>query len=358
MFKTYFKTVILVAFVILIQASYAQRWSPAKANAWYKKQGWLVGCDFIPSTAINQLEMWQGESFDTATINRELGYAQSIGMNTARVFLHDLVWKEDRIGFKKRINIFLIIASRHQIKPIFVFFDDCWNPDPKVGMQPEPKQGVHNSGWVRSPSKAIHNDSTSWHYLEEYVKDILRTFKNDKRILMWDLYNEPGNSDYLITSLPLLKKIVMWAREENLSQPVTIGVWDDNIKELNRFQLDNSDVITFHNYSDSGSLRKQVESLKKYRRPLICTEWLARSYHSTVQTNLPVFKQYNVGCLNWGLVSGKTNTIYPWTSISHPFTKEPEVWHHDLFRKDGTAYDENELKLFRELTKTKSSPIR
>src|SRR5512133_1841758 len=126
-------------------------WPVEQAWEWYRQQPWLVGCNFIPSTAINQLEMWQADSFDMKTIDRELGWAAAIGFNSMRVFLHDLVWQADAEGFKQRIKQYLAVAERHGILTMFVFFDDCWNTDPHLGRQPEPIPGVHNSGWVQSP---------------------------------------------------------------------------------------------------------------------------------------------------------------------------------------------------------------
>lgn len=326
-------------------------WSAEKANNWYKQQGWLVGSDFLPSTAINQLEMWQAETFDTATINRELGWAENLGMNTMRVFLHDLVWKNDAKGFKQRINTFLSIASKHHIKPLFVFFDDCWNEEPKYGKQPEPKVGVHNSGWMRSPAKSIHNDSTQWNYLEDYVKDILTTFKNDKRILLWDLYNEPANSDYGLTSLPLLEKIFQWAWAVRPSQPLTAGVWFETYPSVNKYQLDHSDVISFHNYGDTNSLKKAIDTLQKIGRPIVCTEYMARRNNSLFITHLPIFKRNNVAAINWGFVSGKSNTIFPWGSKEG--SPEPKIWFHDIFRKDGTPFDKNETDFIKQIIKEK-----
>src|SRR5947207_11430450 len=158
-------TVIIIFFSFLVNAQ-SNIWSAKKANDWYKQQGWLVGCNFLPSTAINQLEMWEAQTFDTVTIKRELGWAEGLGFNTLRVFLHNLVWENDPSGFKERVNIFLNIASRHHIKPLFVFFDDCWNPEPAYGKQPLPKRGVHNSGWMRSPNMSVHNDPAKWNILE------------------------------------------------------------------------------------------------------------------------------------------------------------------------------------------------
>ncbi len=346
------KRLLLIAgYCLLFITAFSQDnavWTEKKANHWYKDQPWLVGADFLPSTAINQLEMWQATTFDSTTIDRELGWAQIIGMNVMRVYLHDLAWKEDATGFKKRISAFLSIAAKHKIKILFVFFDDCWNPDPVVGKQPIPKRGVHNSGWVRSPSQTVHADSTQWKYLQEYVTDILVSFKKDKRILLWDLYNEPGNSSYGMSSLPLLKKIVEWARNAEPSPPVSMGVWFSEFPALNEFQLTNSDIITFHNYSDTVSIKSAMDSLQKRGRPVICTEYMARSNKSLFATHLPILKRYNVGAINWGLVSGKSNTIFPWGSKEG--SPEPVPWFHDIFYKDGKAYDEKETLLIRQLT--------
>jgi hypothetical protein len=223
-------------------------WSTEKAKEWAKNLPWLRGSDFIPSTAINQLEMWQAETFDTATINRELGWAENIGFNCMRVYLHHLAWETDSTGFKNRINKYLSIAADHDIKTIFVIFDDCWNPTYKAGKQPDPKPGVHNSGWVRDPGELIYTNPAIANTLERYVKDLLRTFSSDTRILAWDLYNEPGNSSHGRNSMPLLKAVFKWGREINPSQPLTCGIWDGTLKEFNSFQAGNSDIISYHNY--------------------------------------------------------------------------------------------------------------
>jgi hypothetical protein len=326
-----------------------KRWTDEKANRWYSEQPWLVGCNFIPSTAINQLEMWQADTFDVKTIDRELKWASELGFNTVRVYLHDLAWQDDTQGFKNRINQFLDIATGHGIRPAFVLFDDCWNADPKSGKQPEPIPSVHNSGWLQSPGKAVVNDPGSWPRLERYVKDIVGTFAKDQRVLFWDLYNEPGNSEQGTKSLPLLKKAFEWARAVNPTQPLSVGVWFGN-RELNDYQLSASDVITFHNYGNVADLSEQIVRLKKHGRPVICTEWLRRG-HSDVASCLPIFKKEQVGCYNWGLVSGKTQTIYAWgTKKGAP---EPKLWFHDLLRKDGTPFDPKEAYLFRQLTNRK-----
>lgn len=352
---TRFRIMFIIAVAIVLvalnplpaQNKNKKQWSAAKANKWYSKQPWLVGCNFIPSTAINQLEMWQADTFDPKTIDRELGWAEKIGFNTVRVFLHDLAWQADRKGFKQRMNKYLEIADKHGIRTMFVLFDDVWNRNPKIGKQPAPIPGVHNSGWMTSPGPKIVINPKEWPRLEKYVKDILTSFGKDRRVLIWDLYNEPGNNKLGAKSLPLVKAVFQWAWDVRPSQPVTIGIWFNN-KKLNQYQLQNSDVITFHNYRDAKNLRKEIARLKKRDRPIICTEYMARTRNSKFQTHLPIFKETNVGCYNWGLVSGKTQTIYPWGSPKG--APEPKVWFHDIFRADGTPFDPEEVKLIRKLT--------
>ncbi len=343
----------LLSFVLFSFVSYAQNerpvWSKEQANEWYKQWGWLRGSDFISSTAINQLEMWQEETFDTATINRELGYAEAIGLNCMRVYLHHVAWEVDKEGFKDRIDQYLAIANRHGIVTLFVFFDDCWNELYKPGTQPLPKTGIHNSGWVRDPGKLYYDDTTIVILLEKYVKDVLTRFKHDKRILAWDLYNEPGNSNYGNKSMVLLQKIFMWGRQVNPDQPLTAGVWNPELQDLNRYQLNNSDVITYHNYENEKAHQECIDTLKRYGRPLLCTEYMARPRGSRFDNTMPLLKANNIAAINWGLVAGKTNTMYAWDTPL-PTGEEPKLWFHEIFRKDGTPYDPKEVALIKSLT--------
>ena len=346
--------VLLGCYVLLFSIANAQnKWSVRKANEWYAKQGWLRGSNFQPSTAINQLEMFQSETFDTVIINKELGWAEDLGLNVMRVYLHHLLWTADKEGFKKRLNTYLAISSKHGIKTLFVFFDDCWNDTAWTGRQAEPKTGVHNSGWVRDPGTMIYSHPDTIRVLEAYVKDVLTTFKNDNRILLWDLYNEPGNNKQFNKSMPLLQKVFQWAREISPSQPVSAGVWNNgsNFKELNKFQLENSDVITYHNYSYIDDHRNAIDTLKKHGRPLICTEYMARRNGSLFQLIMPLLKTENIGAINWGFVSGKTNTIFAWDTPM-PDGKEPPLWFHDIYRNDGTPFSNEEVSFIKKICKT------
>ena len=326
------------------------RWNLDKANEWYNAQPWLIGCNFTPSTAVNQLEFWQADSFDLKTIDFELGLAASLGFNTVRVYLHDLLWVKDSEAFLNRMNAFLTVASKYRIKPMFVFFDACWNNHAHLGKQPAPIPGVHNSGWLQSPSSNLLRNETQWDRLERYLKGVMTAFKDDARVLAWDLYNEPGNEGFESQSLPLLKAAFIWAREVNPSQPLTVGIWNDApaFEELNAFQLANSDVISFHNYLDAANLKAQIKDLKKLNRPLLCTEYMARNSGSRFETHLPIFKHENVACYNWGLVSGKTQTIYSWDSKQN--SPEPETWFHDIFRPNGEPFSQGEVKIIKSLS--------
>jgi hypothetical protein len=345
-----------------------QRWSEQKANTWYEQQPWLVGSNFIPATAVNELEMWQADTFDPQEINKELGWAEGLGMNTMRVFLHDLLWKQDAAGFKQRLDAFLSIASRHHIRPIFVLFDSCWDPFPRLGPQHPPIPGVHNSGWVQSPGAAALEDPAQYPRLQAYVEGVVGAFANDSRILAWDVWNEPdGTNDesYAAVEPPskielvrkLLPRVFEWARSANPSQPLTSGVWDgdwsspEKLNPIQHIQLEQSDVISFHNYSWPEDFENRVEWLKSYHRPIICTEYMARSAGSTFDTVLPIAKEHRIAAINWGLVAGKTQTYLPWDSWQRPYVLEkPTVWFHEIFRTDGTPYREEEVKIIRKLT--------
>lgn len=327
----------------------AKIWTVEQAKAWGDEHGWLRGCNFNPSTAINQLETWQVETFDPETIDRELGWAEEIGMNCMRVYLHHVAWEVDKEGFKKRMNQYLEIADSHGIKTIFVFFDDCWNATYQAGKQPEPKPGVHNSGWVRDPGDLIFEKPELVTSLEAYVKDVLTTFKNDNRIAIWDLYNEPGNSGYGNRSMPLLQNVFNWAWEIRPSQPVSAGVWNASLTDLNKFQLENSDIITYHNYEGPEQHQAAIDTLKTRGLPMVCTEYMARRNNSYFQNIMPILHKENIGAINWGLVAGKSNTKYAWDEPI-PDGSEPALWFHEIFHPDGTPYSQEEVDVIKSLT--------
>ena len=348
--------------------SQSPRWSEAQANDWYQQQPWLVGSNYIPATAINQLEMWQEPTFDAPQIDKELGWAEAIGMNTMRVFLHDLLWQQDAAGFRKRVDAFLAIAAKHHIRPVLVLFDSCWDSQPKLGPQHPPIPGVHNSGWVQSPGKAALLNVAEYPRLQAYVEGVVGAFGKDDRILAWDLWNEPSNGngdaygkvelkDKQSYVLALLPQVFAWARRAHPTQPLTSGLWEGDwsspakMDPIARVQLEQSDVISFHNYGWPEDFEQHVVLLEHYHRPILCTEFMARGAGSTFDTVLPIAKKHNVAAINWGLVLGKTQTNLPWDSWQRPYTvNQPQIWFHEVFYADGKPYRQREADLIRELT--------
>jgi hypothetical protein len=363
---------IVLVFLILVQASFAgarPRWTEAQAQDWYGRQPFLVGANFVPATAINQLEMWQADTFDPARIDLELGWAAAIGMNTMRVFLHDLAYQQDPQGFLRRVDQFLGIAAKHRIRPMLVLFDSVWDPFPALGPQRPPRPGVHNSGWVQSPGKVALEDPAQWPRLEAYVTGVVERFKTDTRVLAWDLWNEvdntnepayaslePKNKGDLV--LALLPQVYEWAREADPAQPLTTGVWRggdwsqmSELPAIDRVQLAFADIVTFHSYDPPPQLETRIRQLQGYKRPIICTEYMARGNGSTFAGALPILQKHGIGAINWGLVQGKAQTHLPWDSWRHPYVdREPAVWFHEVFRNDGTPYDARETALIKELS--------
>jgi hypothetical protein len=343
----------------------AYRWPQSKAQDWFDKNGWVAGCNFVPSNAINQLEMWQEETFSPVLIDKELAMAAGLGFNTIRVFLHHLVWEKDGSKYLDRIDHFLAIASGHGIRTMLVLFDSVWDPFPRLGDQPQPRRHVHNSGWVQCPGFDVLNDPNRYDDLHGYVNGIVSHFKNDERVLVWDLFNEPDNmnmtsykdDDYAHhkaeLSMLLLKKTINWVRVINPSQPITMAPWkddwssDDVMTALDNYMFTHSDIISFHCYENKTDMEKRIRTLQRFGRPMMCTEYMARPFGSTFQEILPLLKQYNVGAYNWGFVAGKTQTHCPWDSWSTPYHEEPELWFHDIFRSSGEAYKMDEVEFLR-----------
>ncbi|BBY07906.1 hypothetical protein MNVI_32240 [Mycobacterium noviomagense] len=337
------------------------RWSPDRAHRWYRGQGRLVGANYITSNAVNQLEMFQAGSYDPRRIDTELGWARLCGLNTVRVFLHDQLWAQDRRGFQLRLQQFVAIAARHGIKPLFVLFDSCWDPFPRPGQQPEPRPGVHNSRWVQSPGAEHVDDRGYIRVLHDYVTGVLTQFRDDDRVLGWDLWNEPDNRarryadverpDKLDCVADLLPQVFRWARSVDPCQPLTSGVWHGDWADPARrstiagIQLDNADVVSFHCYGEPAVFEARIAELSPLGRPILCTEYMARTLGSSVEAILPIAQRYNIAAINWGLVAGKTQTYFPWDSWEQPYADDPPVWFHDLLRPDGQPYQDTEIQV-------------
>jgi hypothetical protein len=342
------------------------RWPADRANRWYQAQGWLVGANYVTSTASNQLEMFQPGTYDPRRIDRELAVARLLGLNAVRVFLHDQLWAQDPRGFQSRLAQFVAITASRGIKPLFVLFDSCWDPFPRPGPQRAPIPGVHNSGWVQSPGAERIDDRRYTRVLYDYVTGVLSQFRSDPRVLGWDVWNEPDNPARVYRKVErkdkqelvaaLLPQVFQWARAVDPVQPLTSGVWQGNWGDrgsrsaIAGIQLDNSDVLTFHSYGKAAEFEGRIEELAPLGRPMLCTEYLARSKGSTVEAVLPIAKRHNVGAFNWGLVAGRAQTYLPWDSWDRPYPAPPKVWFSDLLRPDGRPFQDSEAQTFRRLT--------
>ena len=309
--------------------------------------------------------MWQAETFDISTIERELTWAAAIGMNTVRIYLHDLLFTQASADFLARIEKVFAVAASHDIGVIPVLFDGVWNPKPQLGKQPEPTPFLHISMWLQCPGSDIFYDRSRWSELRNYVFEVLSFFKDDERVIAWDLFNEPdqvdvvtlkvgSRNDKIATATELVATVFDWAREVAVTQPLTVGVWEYEkdgqvaTNSLNQLIVDQSDIISFHCYEPREKLTAVINALTTHGRPLLCTEWLARSAGSTVDL-LSVFKDAGVGAINWGLVDGRTQTRFPWRSWAE-LVNNDEPWFHELLHSDGTAYDAQEVETFRRLT--------
>jgi hypothetical protein len=338
------------------------RWDRDRARSWQERTGWLSGCNFVPSTASNQLEMLQAATFDTETIDRELGWAAStLGMNSIRLFLHDLLWVTDGPAFLDRVDRVLEIAGAHGISALPVLFDGIWDPDPRPGPQRRPRPGLHNSTWVQGPGAAVLADRSRWTTLRPYVEAVLDRFGNDERVVGWDLWNEPDSPNPMYFRrdpshkrrrvAELLEQVWDWAVEVDPSQPLTTGLYlfvdrptPWAASAVARTALERSDVVSFHCYGPREVLERTIDGLAALGRPLVCTEWMARPRSPVALAE--VLRDRGVGSYTWGLVDGRSQTRYPWDSMVRR-TPPGRPWFHDLLHPDGSPYDEAEAALLR-----------
>lgn len=352
-----------------------QHWTPERAQNWWMQQEWGCGFNYLPRTAVNWLEMWQEETFDSATLQQELKWAQGYGYNALRTNLPFTVWEHDRDGLINRIDHFLSIASSNGLAVMLTLLDDCAfsGDEPFIGQQKPPVPGVHNSQGAGSPGREKVLNPECWPQIEAYVKDIVGHFRHDPRIQIWDLYNEPGNSGVFVGApkgmaydarlefyaLSLMVNVFAWAREVSPVQPLTVAAWHvpdrNDCREAFTHPIDVaalhlSDVTSFHAYVDAREQRQIVSRLSVFQRPVLCTEWLARHIGSDMADTLPLFKEKDISCYHWGLVQGKTQTWLPWPDIAH-HPENTGLWFHDVLMADGRPYHEEEMALVQMLSK-------
>lgn len=347
-----------------------QRWTREQATAWGERTPRQLGCNFTPSTAGNQLELWQAATFDPETIDRELGWAAEVcGMNSIRLFLHDLAWLVDPAGFLDRLDRVLDVAAGHGISVMPVLFDGIWDPDPRPGPQRSPRPGIHNSTWLQSPGATVLADRTRWDSLRPYVEAVVGRFAADERISVWDLWNEPDSPNYAWAHrdpprkgelvAELLERVWGWAAEVDPDAPLTVGVYlfparqPERATQVARTAIERSDIVSFHSYEAEPGLVAAIDHLQRFGRPLVCTEWMGRPTSPVALAR--VLADRGVGAYTWGLVDGRTQTRFSWTSwLRRDAVDAP--WFHELLHADGTPYDPAEVELLRATSPRPQAP--
>jgi hypothetical protein len=296
----------------------------------------IRGVNYVPSNAVNATQMWQ--DFDPATIDLELGFAASLGLNSVRVFIQYVVYERDAAGLLERFAAFLDLAGARGLTVMPVLFDDCWLPEPFLGEQaPEPRPGVHNPFWQSSPGR--RRMSLAFRpALRRYVEDLLGRFGGDRRIIAWDLYNEPQARD---ASVALLRDVFAWARDIAPSQPLT-ACWYGTLL---------SDLTSIHFYvsptREPDEAQRTIESATSFGRPVVATEALGRPNHGELHEILPLFEEHGIGWYLWELMIGADQTRYQWP---HSPPVADDVVFQGLLYPDETPYSDDELQLIRAST--------
>lgn len=352
------------------------RWTETDAKDWWRARPWVCGFNFLPSTSVNFIEMWHADTFDMEAIERELGWAAEIGFNAIRVNLPFLGWVKDRDGLFDRFDRLMGAAKARGISTAPCLFDDCGfgGEEPVWAAQQDPVPGIHNSRAVASPGRAAVLDPELRSSLQAYVRDVIGSYRDDERVLFWDLYNEPGNrmdfekrafsqfdADLEKHALSLMEQSFASARDISPEAPLSVAAWTTPLPdsdahpyqtEIDRSALLHSDIITFHAYWNRKRVAQFIDYLEVLDRPVLCTEWMARQIDSRISDQLELFHDRDVGCFQWGLVKGRTQTWLPWPDDlvrAHGGRIDREVWFHDLLDESGQPYDPNELQTIRDL---------
>ncbi|MCK7461714.1 MAG: 1,4-beta-xylanase [Sphingobacterium sp.] len=333
---------------------------PLEGPSLGRRPAWTLGCNYIPRTAVNTLEMWQAETFDPLDHRpgARLGRGPRLQRRPRLPPLSPLATRTPAASCK-RLERFLEIADRHHIGTMFVLFDDCWNAKFALGPQPAPRPGVHNSGWVQCPGPDLLEAPARWGVLEAYTKGVVGFFRDDRRVLAWDLYNEPGNSGlrFALPAAPA-RSVFAWAwaaAAESAPDRRASGTSRRSWPSSTFPAAEHSDVISFHSYQTKAGRRERGSPrLEAHGRPLVCTEYMARTAGSRFEDILPLFQAKEIGAMNWGFVKGKTQTVFPWGSKEG--RAEPAVWFHDVMRPDGAPTLGAEAALIRGLAGKHNAP--
>jgi hypothetical protein len=181
----------------------------------------------------------------------------------------------------------------------------------------------------------------------------MKQFKRDSRVLYWDLYNTAGNSELWEVTLPLMDQTFQWARDVNPEQPLAVAAWTKFGSAMSARMLERSDLVSFQSFDNEQQVAAIIELLQRYKRPMICSDWLLRQQDNRFDNILPLFAVHRVGWFNHGLANGKTQA---WIQQKlYRSKRDPELWQHDVLKADGTAYNAKEVELIQNFRYLKGS---
>lgn len=369
-----------------------RRWTEDEIWSWYTDREWVSGFNFVPSTSTGGMlylfqEYGHDEAFRQAA--KEIALAAGLGLNSVRVQLPFDVWLQQHDAFFHHLDEFLELLDGYDITMMPILFNDCVPPSvaykpPVFGPQPEPIPGYFGGTDANSfdidtqtggaVGYCITDEPGMDEKVERYVREMAQCYGSDSRILIWNVWNELGNSSRGDRSAPLMRKVFTWLREEDVSQPLTAEVWgmmpsgfDGNYyqwlnhphiyAETERALLELSDIVSFHYYGDYLHAKRFIAYLRQFGRPLVNTEWMHRPLGSTIETHLPLWKREGIGSYFFGLVNGKTQFDVVWDFIKPYPSIDQSLWMHDIFHDDFTPYDRREIDVIKACNADKALPL-
>lgn len=350
-----------------------RRWTENEIKAWYDALPWLRGCNFLPSNCVNRLDMWQSykrnEHLETA--DRELALCNETGFNTVRLWLNFDVYYKEPEEFMNTLESYISLSAKHnQAVMIVLAYEEDLPYGEKFIAKNLGKQKIYFNHFNRDYKlfNECLNENKFRHYSEypetrelffEMVERVVKKYREDKRIIAWNVENEPGIGIGK-RAIKLLRELFALVRSLDPVQPLAADIWHavkddgtlDSEEENVAYEL--SDFISFHSYSEYEWFLSGLYALKKhYARPIIVTEWLNRCNHNTVRDIYPLLMYDKIGCYCWGFVGGETYTTEPWNDFWEKFEKNPDVnfdftkWQHDLYRRNYHPYDPREIALIK-----------
>ena len=270
----------------------------------------IRGFNYWPSYAMVLDDVM--DRFCPETVERELEGARRLGANCVRVWVSNVSWQRDADRFLKDFAALLRIADGKGISVMPALFNRWVDTDYPVG--------VTDLTTVLCPLSGANRD---------YLRSFVGAFRDDPRILMWDICNEPFFYFPLKLGEDALREmkraeISYWLecieaiRELKPVRPLTIGFAGAADREL--LPLYRAlDVISFHPYSsywDDGFAKFTDEFIalaNECGKPLLCSETCQGSLDDgtraeIIQRTLDPLTERKIGWIAWHLCEGKIVT--------------------------------------------------